>query len=91
MGSFNSFHILAKPAGPICNLDCKYCYYTEKEVFFNQGDSFRISDDVLESYIKQYIASQNTQEIVFAWQGGEPTLMGQDFFKKVVSLQKKIC
>jgi uncharacterized protein len=89
LGSFNSFHILAKPAGPICNLDCKYCYYTEKEAFFNQGHSFRISDEVLESYIKQYIASQSTQEIVFAWQGGEPTLMGQDFFKKAVSLQKK--
>ncbi|MEI4831796.1 anaerobic sulfatase maturase [Bacillus sp. FJAT-53711] len=89
MGKHNSFHILAKPTGPMCNLDCKYCYYTEKEAYFPKDDSFRMSDAVLESYIKQYIASQDTQEIVFAWQGGEPTLIGLDFFRKAVSLQKK--
>ncbi|PEE35586.1 anaerobic sulfatase maturase [Bacillus pseudomycoides] len=89
MGRCNSFHILVKPTGPICNLDCKYCYYTEKEIYFPNEHSFRMSDSVLESYIKQYIASQDTQEIVFAWQGGEPTLMGLDFFHKAISLQKK--
>ncbi len=89
MGKDNSFHILAKPTGPICNLDCRYCYYTEKEAYFPKGHSFRMSDAVLESYIKQYIDSQDTAEIVFAWQGGEPTLIGIDFFRKAVSLQKK--
>ncbi|MFP5108425.1 anaerobic sulfatase maturase [Neobacillus sp. C211] len=84
-----SFHILAKPTGPICNLDCKYCFYTEKEVYYPKNHSFRMSDDVLESYIKQYIDSQDTQEIIFAWQGGEPTLIGLDFFLKAVALQKK--
>ncbi|MBV7509082.1 anaerobic sulfatase maturase [Bacillus sp. sid0103] len=81
--------MLAKPTGPICNLDCKYCYYTEKEVYYPKGHSFRMSDEIVESYIKQYIASQHTREIVFAWQGGEPTIMGLDFFKRAVSLQKK--
>ncbi|WP_175492997.1 anaerobic sulfatase maturase [Bacillus sp. OK048] len=85
----DSFHILAKPTGPLCNLDCNYCFYTEKEVLYPKNHSFQMSDDVLESYIKQYIASQNTQEIVFAWQGGEPTIMGLDFFSKAVALQKK--
>lgn len=85
----NSFHILAKPAGPLCNLDCKYCFYTEKEALFPKNTTFQMTDAVLEMYIKKYIASQKTLEIVFAWQGGEPTLMGLDFFKKVVSLQDK--
>ncbi|MGG2093952.1 anaerobic sulfatase maturase [Bacillus sp. S13(2024)] len=89
MRKHNSFHILVKPTGPMCNLDCKYCYYTEKEAYFPKDHSFQMSDGVLESYIKQYIASQDTQEIVFAWQGGEPTLIGLDFFRKAVSLQKK--
>jgi uncharacterized protein len=85
----NSFHILAKPTGPLCNLDCKYCFYTEKEALFPKNTTFQMTDIVLETYIKKYIASQKAPEIMFAWQGGEPTLMGLDFFKKVVSLQDK--
>jgi uncharacterized protein len=84
-----NFHILAKPTGPICNLDCEYCYYTKKEQHYPKGHSFQMSDDLLETYIKEYIASQDTDEVVFAWQGGEPTLIGIHFFKKAVSLQKK--
>ncbi|MBP0723614.1 hypothetical protein J5Y03_00265 [Bacillus sp. RG28] len=80
MGKQNGFHILAKPTGPICNLDCDYCYYTKKESYFPKNHTFRMSDEVLESYIKQNIASQDTEEIVFSWQGGEPTLIGLDFF-----------
>jgi len=89
MGKHNSFHILVKPTGPICNLDCDYCYYTKKEAYFPKNHTFRMSDDILESYIKQYIDSQDTEEIVFSWQGGEPTLIGLDFFRKAVSFQKK--
>ncbi|MDP4170959.1 MAG: anaerobic sulfatase maturase [Bacillota bacterium] len=89
MNRNSSIHILAKPTGPICNLDCKYCYYTEKEAYFPKDNQFRMSHSVLESYIQQYIESQDRQEIVFAWQGGEPTLLGLEFFQKAVSLQKK--
>ncbi|OIK16017.1 anaerobic sulfatase maturase [Bacillus sp. MUM 116] len=89
MGKENHFHLLVKPTGPICNLDCKYCYYTEKEGYYPKNHSFHMSDDVLESYIRQYIASQDTEEIIFAWQGGEPTLMGEEFFSKAIFLQKK--
>src|SRR3954447_13256372 len=83
------FHVLAKPIGPICNLDCKYCFYLEKEKLYPDQTKWKISDEVLEAYISQYILSQNVPEISFAWQGGEPTLLGVDFFKKVVGLQNK--
>lgn len=83
------FHVMTKPIGPLCNLDCKYCFYLEKENFFPANENFRMSDEVLETYIRQYIEHQNTSEINFAWQGGEPTLLGVNFFRKVVELQKK--
>ena len=80
---------MAKPIGPICNLDCAYCYYLEKEKLFPKGENFRMPPDVLESYIRQYIGSQKTEEITFAWQGGEPTLLGLKYFQSIVELQKK--
>lgn len=80
---------MTKPVGPICNLDCKYCFYLEKEKLYPHGENWRMSDDVLEAYVKQYIQSQDIPEITFAWQGGEPTLMGVEFFRKAVALQKK--
>ncbi len=80
---------MAKPVGPICNLSCEYCYYLEKEKLFPKGENFRMKPDVLESYIQQYISSQQTDEITFAWQGGEPTLLGLDYFKQIVALEKK--
>lgn len=83
------FHLMAKPAGPDCNLNCTYCFYLEKEALFQSQKVHRMNDDVLEAYIKQYCESQNTPEILFAWQGGEPTLMGVEFFQKAVALQKK--
>src|ERR1043165_924016 len=84
-----AFHIMTKPVGPICNLDCKYCFYLEKEKLYPETEKWRMSDEVLDRYIQQYIQSQDIPEISFAWQGGEPTLLGVDFFRKVVSLQKK--
>jgi uncharacterized protein len=81
------FHIMTKPSGPLCNLDCRYCYYLEKERLFPKGSSFRMPPEVLEAYIRDYIASQPTLDIQFAWQGGEPTLLGLDFFREVVRLQ----
>jgi uncharacterized protein len=84
------FHIMAKPHGPICNLDCTYCYYLEKENLYSAGGGeFRMSDQVLEAYIRQYILSQPGEHVSFAWQGGEPTLLGIPFFERVLELQKK--
>jgi uncharacterized protein len=83
-----AFHVMTKPIGPICNLDCKYCFYLEKERLYPTR-SWQMPDDVLESYIAQYIAGQDVPEISFAWQGGEPTLLGVRFFRKVVALQQR--
>ncbi len=84
-----SFHVMTKPIGPLCNLDCKYCFYLEKEALFPSDENFKMNDEVLETYVRKYIQSQNTPEIQFAWQGGEPTLMGLDFFRKVTALQRQ--
>ncbi len=84
-----SFHVMAKPIGPLCNLDCRYCFYLEKQKLFPADEEYRMSDDVLEAYVRKYIQSQHGPEIQFAWQGGEPTLMGLDFYRKVVALQRQ--
>ena len=83
------FHLLTKPVGPICNLDCKYCFYLEKEKLYPGEKEWRMSDAVLVEYVRQYIHSQPVPEINFAWQGGEPTLLGVDFFRKTVTLQQQ--
>jgi len=84
------FHIMAKPYGPICNLDCTYCYYLEKEkLYASSGREFRMRDDVLEKYVSQYIHTYPLETVQFAWQGGEPTLLGIPFFERVVTFQKK--
>jgi uncharacterized protein len=91
--SASNFHVMAKPIGPICNLDCKYCFYLEKESLYPQVDphidKWAMSDDVLESYIRQYIEAHDTPVVNFAWQGGEPTLLGVDFFRRVIELEKR--
>ena len=86
--SAQGIHVVTKPMGPMCNLACEYCFYIEKKALFGEGQNFRMSDDVLTSFVKDYIASQPTPVVEFVWQGGEPTLMGLDFFKKVVHKQK---
>jgi uncharacterized protein len=88
-GRPRSFHVMTKPIGPICNLDCKYCFYLEKEKMYPDTRKWAMPDDVLEEYIRQYINCQSVPEVTFAWQGGEPTLLGVDFFRRVVALQKK--
>jgi uncharacterized protein len=82
------FHVLAKPNGPICNLDCEYCFYLSKEELY-PGDRFRMSEDLLETYIAQLFESQPDGPVTVAWQGGEPTLMGVDFFARVVELAER--
>ncbi|UJF17706.1 anaerobic sulfatase maturase [Vibrio sp. SS-MA-C1-2] len=84
------FHIMSKPTGSRCNIDCDYCYFLYRDdQLYPEGLTPQISDKTLEAYIKNYIDSQPTQHIVFSWQGGEPTLLGIPFFEKVVALQKK--
>ena len=80
---------MAKPIGPICNLDCRYCYYLEKEALYPRGKNFRMSPEVLETYIRDYLALQEGHELSMTWQGGEPTLLGLEFFERVVALQQK--
>ena len=80
---------MVKPIGPICNLDCTYCYYLHKKDLLDSSSQFRISDEILETHIRQYIEGQDRGEVVFSWQGGEPTLLGLDFFRKVVELEQK--
>lgn len=85
-----NFQIMTKPMGPICNLDCTYCFYLEKEnLYGGAARNYRMRDELLESYIRQYIKSQNASVINFAWQGGEPTLLGVEFFQKVIELEAK--
>ncbi len=83
------FHVLAKPTGPICNLDCEYCFFLAKEALY-PGDRFRMADGLLELYLRQlFEAHEGAPEVTVAWQGGEPTLMGVDFFRRVVELVQR--
>lgn len=79
------FHVLAKPTGAVCNLDCKYCFFLSKETLYPDS-RFRMPDNVLEAYIRQLIQSQRSRHLTIAWQGGEPTLMGLPFFQRAMAL-----
>jgi uncharacterized protein len=81
------FHVLAKPTGAVCNLDCTYCFFLSKESLY-PGSDFRMHDDLLETYIRQLMESQ-PERVQVAWQGGEPTLMGVEFFERMVALVEK--
>lgn len=83
------FHIMTKPIGPICNLDCQYCFYLEKEELYPGTTKWSMSPEVLDRYVRDYIAAQPQDEVHFAWQGGEPTLLGVGFFRSVVKLQRQ--
>ncbi len=85
----NRFHIMAKPVGAECNLQCAYCFYLEKEAIFSSKNGFCMSDEVLEAYVRKYISSQKAGEIAFVWQGGEPMLAGLNFYRKAIRLQQK--
>lgn len=83
-----AFHIMAKPTGANCNLNCAYCFFLKKDHLYPESN-LRMSDEVHEAYIKQLFESHQIPQVTVAWQGGEPTLMGLDFFRKSVELQKK--
>lgn len=83
-----AFHVMAKPAGSACNLDCEYCFFLKKERLY-PGSSFRMPAEVHEAYIRQLLEAHQVREVTVAWQGGEPTLMGLEFFRRSVELQDK--
>jgi uncharacterized protein len=83
-----AFHVMAKPTGSACNLNCDYCFFLKKEKLY-PGSDFRMPEEVHEAYIKQLFAAHQVPQVTVAWQGGEPTLMGLDFFKHSIDLQKK--
>jgi uncharacterized protein len=83
-----AFHIMAKPTGSACNLNCDYCFFLKKEKLY-PGSDFRMSDQVHEAYIRQLLEAHQVPSITIAWQGGEPTLIGLDFFRRSMELQKK--
>ena len=85
----NAFGIMVKPAGPVCNLKCTYCYYLEKKNLYPGRKDFRLSEDKLELFIRQYIEAIQVPVVTFVWQGGEPTLLGIEYFRKAMELQKK--
>lgn len=88
MWSPGAVHVLAKPTGAICNLACTYCFFLDKELLY-QGDRFRMSEEVLDTYIRELVAAHRSSAVPVAWQGGEPTLMGVDFFHKVMEVEER--
>jgi uncharacterized protein len=86
--SLPPFHVMVKPGGAICNLDCSYCYFLSKELLY-PGSRFEMAYETLEAYTQQYIAAQRTPEVTFAWQGGEPTRLGLEFYRVALGLQAK--
>jgi len=83
------FQIFAKPGGAVCNLECRYCYYLEKETLYPGTRAFKMDDDLLEEYIIQHIELSPGDVIRFSWHGGEPTILGVDYFRRIVELQRK--
>ncbi len=75
-----AFHLLAKPSGAVCNLDCAYCFFLSKELLY-PGSRFRMADEMLETYLRQLIEAHQTPEVAVAWQGGEPMLMGSGLLR----------
>lgn len=86
--ALSGFHLLAKPTGAMCNLNCKYCFFLSKKNLYLKSN-FKMPDELLESYIRQYIQAQRIPAATIAWQGGEPTLMGLDFYRRSIQYQQK--
>ena len=81
-----AFHVMAKPTGAQCNMDCAYCFFLKKDQLYPDS-AFRMSDEVMEKYIRQTITAHKVPQVTIAWQGGEPTLMGLDFFRRAVDIE----
>ena len=84
------FNLMMKPAGSLCNLDCQYCYYLDKSEIYG-GREPKMSDEMLETCIREYIDANDVREVTFNWHGGEPLVLGLGFYEKAVRLQQKYC
>ena len=82
-------YVMAKPVGPLCNMDCEYCYYLEKSELYKEGKSFRMTEELLDRYVEAYIQCQTSPYVLFTWHGGESLLRGIDFYKKAIKLQQQ--
>ena len=81
-------HVLAKPSGATCNLACSYCFFLDKELLY-PGSTFRMSDEILENYIRQLVEGHRSSEVMVTWQGGEPTLMGLEFYRRAIEFENR--
>lgn len=88
-GEAYAFHTMVKPTGSQCNINCDYCFYLHKQTLLAQPAAPRMSEDVLAAHIRQYLEAQTVDEVVFTWQGGEPTLAGLDFYRRALALQQQ--
>ena len=84
----SAFNIMIKPAGSLCNLDCNYCYYLDKAEMYG-GREPRMSLDMLETLVREYIAANDVPEVTFNWHGGEPLVLGIGFYRRAVELERK--
>jgi len=87
--SVRDFQVFAKPIGPLCNLACRYCYYSNLRTSPANTDSIRMPDPVLEAYVRRHIEASAGDTVSFSWHGGEPTLLGLDYFRRIVALQRR--
>jgi len=85
-----SFQVFAKPAGAACNLACRYCYYLDKGPAGPEAAAARMPDDLLEAYVAQHISASPDEIIRFSWHGGEPTVLGLEFFRRVAAIQRRL-
>lgn len=83
-----AFNIMIKPAGSLCNLDCKYCYYLDKAEIYG-GKEPRMTEAMLEKVVQEYISANGVPEVTFNWHGGEPLVLGLDFYRKALEFEKK--
>jgi uncharacterized protein len=84
-----TFTVMLKPVGSVCNLNCTYCYYLEKKDLYPETSNFKLDENLLEEFTRKYIQEQDVDVITFVWQGGEPGILGIDYYKKALALQKK--
>ena len=83
-----AFNLMVKPAGSLCNLDCSYCYYLDKAEIYG-GREPRMSLEMLETFVREYIQANDVPEVQFNWHGGEPLVLGLDFYRKAMEFEKK--
>jgi uncharacterized protein len=82
------FQVFVKPTGSLCNLHCQYCYYLDKEDLYPNVKTFQMPKEILEDYIVQHIEASLEEVIKFSWHGGEPTILGLNYFRKLVEFQR---